>query len=209
MHLADRILLLPPAVALLLVFALPALEASAFVGFVIPGEIGVLLGGVLANQGRLPLWAVLVAGIFGAIIGDSVGYWVGQRWGEALLTKVPNRILKQEHLTRAEASIRHNGGKAVFVGRFTAALRVLVPGLSGMSHVPYRTFAAWNVAGGALWAGGFVILGYVAGSQYQRVAHNAALFGFGLLLLVGAVLVVKKLRKRDQPAEPDREPTHV
>ena len=56
-HFADRILLLPPAVALLLVFALPALEASAFVGFIVPGEIGVILGGVLANQHKLPLWA--------------------------------------------------------------------------------------------------------------------------------------------------------
>jgi membrane-associated protein len=208
-HLADRTLLLPPALALLLVFALPALEASAFVGFIIPGEIGVLLGGVLANQGKLPVWAVLVAGIAGAIIGDSVGYWVGKRWGESLLSKIPNRILKQEHLTRAEDSIRRNGGKAVFVGRFTAALRVLVPGLSGMSRVPYRTFAAWNVAGGALWAGGFVLLGYAAGSQYQRVAHNATLFGIGLLVLIVAFVVVKKIRGRHQPAEPQREPTHA
>lgn len=209
MHLADRILLLPPAVALLLVFILPALEASAFVGFLIPGEIGVLLGGVLANQGKLPLWAVLVAGIAGAIIGDSVGYWVGKRWGESLLSKIPNRILKQKHVTRAEESIRRNGGKAVFVGRFTAALRVLIPGLSGMSHVPYRTFAAWNVAGGALWAGGFVILGYLAGSQYQRVAHNATFFGIGLLVLVAAFFIVKKVRGRHGQPEPSEEPTHV
>lgn len=55
-HLAERILTVPPALALLLVFALPALEASAFVGFIIPGEIGVILGGVLANQHKLPLW---------------------------------------------------------------------------------------------------------------------------------------------------------
>src|SRR3954469_21313132 len=127
-HLADKILLLPPALALLLVFALPALEASAFVGFLVPGEIGVLLGGVLANQHKLPLWAVLVCGVAGAIIGDSVGYSVGKRYGEALLSKIPNRILKDESLHKAEESIRHNGGKAVFVGRFTTALRVLVPG---------------------------------------------------------------------------------
>ena len=205
MHLADRILQLPPALALLLVFLLPALEASAFVGFLIPGEIGVLLGGVLANQGKLPLWAVLVAGIVGAILGDSVGYAVGKRYGETLLRKLPNRLLKEEHLHRAEDSIRRNGGRAVFVGRFTAALRVLVPGLSGMSGVPYRTFAAWNVAGGAVWASAFVLLGYLAGSQYQRVAHNATLFGVGLLALVAAVVVVKVLRSRHPTQEPERE----
>jgi len=195
-HLADRILQLPPAVALLLVFALPALEASAFVGFVIPGEIGVLLGGVLANQHKLPLWAALVAGIAGAVIGDSVGYEVGKRYGERLLNKIPNRVLKPEHLDKAEDSIRRQGGRAVFVGRFTTALRVLVPGLSGMSRLPYRTFLAWNLAGGVLWATAFVLLGYVAGSQYQRVAHNASLFGVGLLVLIATVIIVKRVRAK-------------
>lgn len=195
-HLADRILQLPPAVALLLVFALPGLEASAFVGIVIPGEIGVLLGGVLANQHKLPLWAALVAGIAGAVIGDSVGYEVGKRYGERLLNKIPNRVLKPEHLDKAEDSIRRQGGRAVFVGRFTTALRVLVPGLSGMSRLPYRTFLAWNLAGGVLWATAFVLLGYVAGSQYQRVAHNASLFGVGLLVLIATVIIVKRVRAK-------------
>lgn len=207
-HIADRILTLPPPLALLLVFALPALEASAFIGFVVPGEIGVLLGGVLANQGKLPLWAVLVAGIAGAIIGDSVGYAVGKKYGRALLSKIPNRILKQEHLDRAQDTIHRNGGKAVFVGRFTAALRVLIPGLSGMSRVPYRTFAAWNIAGGAIWAAGFVLLGYAAGSQYQRVAHNATLLGVGLLLALILLVVVKKMRARHATNQPSRKPVN-
>ena len=195
-HLAEQLLLLPPLLALLLVFLLPALEASAFVGFVVPGEIGVLLGGVLANQHKVSLWQVLVAGIAGAIIGDSIGYEVGKRYGETLLGKIPNRILKPEHLQRAEESVRRNGGKAVFIGRFTAALRVLIPGLSGMSRIPYRTFLAWNAAGGALWAGGFVLLGYAAGSQYQTVAHNASLFGIALLVLVAVFIGVKVARSK-------------
>ena len=195
-HLADSILRMPPALALLLVFALPALEASAFVGFVVPGEIGVLLGGVLANQHKLPLWAALVAGISGAIIGDSIGYEVGKRYGERLLDKIPNRILKPEHVEKAEESVRRNRGKAVFIGRFTTALRVLVPGLSGMSRIPYGTFLAWNALGGLLWGGGFVLLGYAAGSQYKRVAHNATWFGLALLALVIAVVVTRIVRKR-------------
>src|SRR4051812_950952 len=124
-HLLAGILTLPAPLALLLVFLLPALEASAFVGVILPGEIGVILGGVLANQHKLALAAVLVAGIAGAVIGDSVGYWVGQRYGESLLSRIPNRILKPEHIGRAEETIRHFGGKAVFLGRFTAALRAL------------------------------------------------------------------------------------
>ncbi len=194
--LADKILTLPPALALLLVFALPALEASAFVGFVIPGEIGVILGGVLANQHKLPLWAALAAGIAGAIIGDSIGYEVGRRYGNRLLRKLPNRIMKPEHIDKAEQAVKRNGGKAVFLGRFTAALRVLVPGMSGMSGIPYGSFLAWNAAGGLIWATAFVLLGYAAGSQYERVAHNGTLAGLILLAIIAVVVAVKVVRSR-------------
>jgi len=202
-HVADRILTLPPALALLLGFLLPALEASAFVGFIIPGEIGVILGGVLANQHKLALWAALVAGIAGAVIGDSVGYEVGRRYGDRLLEKIPNRLLKQKHIDRTKDLVARNGGRAVFIGRFTTALRVLVPGFSGMARIAYLKFLAYNSAGGILWASGFVLLGYAAGSQYQRVAHNATLFGLGLLALIIIVLVAKKIRDRHHQAPAD------
>ena len=81
----DAILHLHGWAALAIVFALPALEASAFVGFVFPGEIAVLLGGVLAYQGRISLGAALAAAILGAVLGDSAGYLIGRRWGRAIL----------------------------------------------------------------------------------------------------------------------------
>jgi membrane-associated protein len=81
----DRILSLPGWLVLALVFAFPALEASAFVGFVFPGEIAVILGGVAASRGTVPLWAVIAAAVSGAIIGDSTGYLIGRRWGTHLL----------------------------------------------------------------------------------------------------------------------------
>src|SRR5881397_1781930 len=108
-HLLEGILRLPPLLALSLVFLLPALEASAFIGVILPGEVGVILGGVLANQHKVALAAVLIAGIAGAIIGDSVGYLVGRRYGETVMSKIPNRVLKPEHVSRAEESIRHFG----------------------------------------------------------------------------------------------------
>ena len=195
-HLLEGILHLPPYLALALVFLLPALEASAFVGVVIPGEIGVVLGGVLANQGKLPLAAVLVAGIAGAVIGDSVGYAVGERWGAALLDRLPHRLVRPEHVRRTEQTIERLGGKAVFVGRFTAALRALVPGIAGMSGMTYRTFLPWNVLGGACWATAFALLGYLAGSQYQRVERYANEAGIALLVAIVAFFVVRHLRER-------------
>src|SRR5207237_6499746 len=82
-----------------------------------------------------------------------------------------------KHLESAQAYVRRRRGSAVFFGRFTAALRVLVPGLAGMSEVHYPTFLAFNVAGGVLWGTAFAVLGYLAAESYQRVAKIATRVG--------------------------------
>jgi membrane protein DedA with SNARE-associated domain len=197
----DRILSLPAWLVIGLVFALPALEASAFLGFVFPGEIAVILGGVVASQGRVPLWAAIAAAISGAIIGDSIGYVIGRRWGDHLLHGTIGRlpIIREDldkHLDAARAYVRRRKGRAVFFGRFTAALRVLVPGLAGMSGVHYPSFLAYNAAGGVLWGTGFAVLGYLAGASYKHVEKIAGRLGLVLLALVLVGLVASRLLRR-------------
>lgn len=199
-RIGDLILHLHGWVALLVVFAVPALESSAFLGFLFPGEVAVLLGGVLAFQHKVPLAGALGAAIAGAVIGDSIGFEVGKRWGRQILHGTVGRVVKKDHLDRAERYLAERGGKAVFLGRFTAALRVLIPGMAGMSGMPYRTFVAYNVAGGTLWAGGFVVLGYVAGNGYKRFERAAKQASLLLLLLivviVGVVIAVRFVMHR-------------
>ncbi len=204
----EWILSLNGAFALAIVFLVPALEASAFLGFLFPGEIAVLLGGVLAFHGRVPLAAVIVAAVAGAIIGDSIGYFVGRRWGHQLLrgmgAHVPfvgRRI--DEHLASARAYLKRRGGAAVFFGRFVGALRVMIPGLAGMAEIPYSRFALYNIAGGAIWGTGFVLLGYFAGAAWHRVASDASRVGLGLLVVVLLGLVLTRVvRSVRQGAEP-------
>src|SRR5207245_5459964 len=76
------------------------------------------------------------------------------------------------------------GGKAVCLGRFTAALRVMIPGLAGMARMRYRMFLLYSVAGGAAWATGMVLLGYLAGASWQKAAHWASRIGLALLALI-------------------------
>jgi membrane protein DedA with SNARE-associated domain/membrane-associated phospholipid phosphatase len=197
-RITDWILSLHGWVALAIVFLGPALEASAFLGFVFPGEIAVILGGVLAFNGRIALPAVVAAAVVGAIVGDTIGYFVGRRWGRQILRGVGRRVpfLRHridEHLESAQAYLRRRGGAAVFFGRFTAALRVMVPGLAGMAEVPYGQFLFYNAAGGLLWGTGFVLLGYFAGAAWKRVAADASWVGLTLLALVFVGLIVGRV----------------
>ena len=95
-----------------LVFALPALESSAFLGFLFPGELAVILGGVLASQGRISLGAAIAAAVLGAVVGDSVGYLIGRRWGRRLLHGTLGRLpvirdRLDRHLDTAQAAFKY------------------------------------------------------------------------------------------------------
>ena len=185
---AGVVLHLTGPVVLIADFTLPALEASTLLGIVVPGEFALVLGGVLAHQGRVSLLAAIAAGAAGAVAGDSIGYAVGRRFGDRLLDRLPRRLRGRRHLERAMALARRHGGRAVFVGRFTTGVRALVPGLAGLAQVPYRTFVAFNAAGGLLWATGSVLLGFAAGQAYraaERIAGQAGLIVFGAIV-VGA-----------------------
>jgi membrane protein DedA with SNARE-associated domain len=207
---AEWILSLGGWIALTVVFLVPALEASMFLGFVFPGEIAVLLGGVLASDGRAPLTGVIVAAIAGAVIGDMVGYFVGRRWGHQILRAVGRRLpflrhRVDDHLERARSLLQRRGGTAVFLGRFTAALRVMVPGLAGMAELPYPTFALFNVAGGIVWATGVVLIGYFAGAAWEHAAHEVTWAGAAVLAAVVLWLVCSKLvRDRQERAASQR-----
>ncbi len=192
----DRLLHLPTALVLGLVFLVPALESSMFVGIVFPGEIVVLLGGVLASQHHVSLLAVIAFGSLGAIVGDSVGYEVGRRYGDPLLARMPKRLVRPEHVARTKELLRRRGGAAVFIGRFTAALRVLVPGLAGVSGLGYRSFLAYNVAGAVAWATETAVVGYLAGASYKAAEHRLSLIGFGVLGVIVAGFAVAWLRRR-------------
>lgn len=201
----DWLLELPPWLVLLMAFLFPALEASVFVGVVIPGEIAVLVAGVTASGGRLELWEVIVAAIAGAIIGDFIGFEVGRRWGAVLLAKLPERLIKPHHVERGRHELRKRGAIAVLVGRWTAALRALMPGLAGMSDVRFRTFAIANAIGGAIWVAVVAGLGFAAGTSYERIEKilgNTSWVITGVVVLAVVLLVVQHRMRRRRAVDP-------
>ena len=189
---------LPPALVYVVVALLVFGEAALFVGFVLPGETTVLVAGVIASQGSVNVVVLCVLVVIAAIIGDSVGYLVGREYGPRLL-KLRILAKHQEELDKALAGLQRRGATYVFLGRFTAFLRAVMPGLAGMSRLHYRRFLVANALGGLVWGVGFTLLGYAGGTQLSRIEKFAGYFSSGLLVLlvlavVGAVVVRRKRR---------------
>jgi membrane-associated protein len=202
-HLVDALMALPPSVILIAAFLFPAAEASVFVGLVVPGETAVIVAGVLAHSGRLPLWAVIVAAMAGAIVGDQIGYRVGRRFGVRILERMPPWLYRRGRPDRALSFVRSRGLLAVVLGRWTASLRALVPGVAGMSGLGQRRFTAANIAGGTIWAVVCSLIGFLAGAGFRAVEQKLHI-GAGIVLgtVILALLVttvIHRIRARRLP----------
>ncbi len=167
-----------------------ALECSAFLGLLVPGESLVLVGGFLASRGLLELGDLIVVVTLGAVIGDSIGYELGRRLGRPWLLHYGRWVgLQPTHLERADDFFLRHGGKTVFIGRFIGFLRVLAPFVAGSSRMRYGVFLIYNVLGGILWSCAFVLLGYVLGEGWRTAEHWAgrasAILGVVVLFVIG------------------------
>jgi membrane protein DedA with SNARE-associated domain len=180
-----------------IVFAATALEASAFVGLLVPGETTLLLAGFLVQRGDMDLWPTMAAAAAGAIIGDSIGYEIGRHLGDRLLASRAGRWIGTERVERGRDFLQRHGPSAIFTGRFIGVLRAIVPALAGDARVPYGRFLFWNALGGIAWAPGMVLLGGAVGASYDVVGQWMGRVGLGLVA-VGAIawFVWKRLKKR-------------
>jgi membrane-associated protein len=187
----EIFLSIPAPLAVAAVFLVTAGETAIFLGLVLPGELAVILGGVLASQKRVPLVAVLIAGVMGPVIGDSIGYFLGRRYGRRFLSG-----RRRKRWAKARAWLARWEAFAVFLGRFTAFLRSIIPAAAGAARLPYGRFLPWNVAAGVLWGVGSVLLGYFAGLNYETLARRAGLLSLALFALLLSAAIVSLFRRR-------------
>jgi membrane-associated protein len=169
----------------LLIVAATMLESSAFVGVVVPGDIILAIGGVYAARGDLSLPWVIVLGALGTMAGESIGFWLGHRYGEALLRRLPFADRAQDKIDRAREAFARNDSKVLLVGRFASGLRVIVPFTAGMSQTTsYRRFMAFVIPTAIVWAVGVSLLGYLLGENVGLIDTILSRFGWGMLALV-------------------------
>lgn len=178
-------------------------EAAVLLGFVIPGETAAVVGGALSSfhDANLILMGAVIVGC--AIAGDSTGYEVGKYLGPWFFERRPLKDNIGVH--KATQMIARYGGPAVFLGRWVALARALVPGITGMSGMRYFTFLAYNASGGIVWGTTFVLLGYALGKSFESVLSAA---GTASYILVGVVValavayfVYRRLRERRERHE--------
>jgi membrane-associated protein len=198
----DHLLNLNPGWVYVIVTTVVFAEDALFVGFVLPGETAAVLGGVIASRGHAQLAVVIVLVVAAAIAGDTVGYELGRHLGTRVLRA---RIFdkRRKSLEDAETFLRRRGASAVFLGRFVAFFRAVMPALAGTSSMSYRRFLAFNAAGGLVWGIGFVMLGYAAGDSYKTVERSVG--GVAVVVVLSVVLPALVFRfiqwRRKAPTE--------
>jgi membrane-associated protein len=166
---------------ILIIFA----ESGLLIGFFLPGDSLLFTAGLFASQGKLNLAVILVGCFLAAVIGDQVGYAFGKRVGPTIFQRPNSRLFKQEHVERANTFFEEHGPKTILMARFVPVVRTFAPILAGVGTMRYRTFLAYNVIGGLLWAIGVTMLGYVLGNEIG--ADNIDKY---LLPIIGVVIVL-------------------
>lgn len=151
------------------VFTIVFLESGLLIGFFFPGDSLLFTAGFLASQGFFDI-KILIAGCFiFAVLGDSIGYYIGKKLGPKIFTKDNSILFHKKHLERANNFYDKHGGKTIILARFIPVIRAFAPVVAGAGKMNYKRFVAFNLVGGVLWAIGVTLAGYYLGSLIPNV----------------------------------------
>ncbi len=146
--------------AIVVLNAIVFTETGLLVGFLLPGDSLLVVAGFVASQSGWSLPILIGTLCVSAIVGDSVGYWIGAKSGPRIFSRPDGRIFRQSYLQSAQDFYDRHGGKTVILARFVPIVRTFAPVVAGAGKMNYRTFLAYNVVGGVLWVTTMVLFGY-------------------------------------------------
>jgi membrane protein DedA with SNARE-associated domain len=173
-----------------LVSILAYLEAAAFIGLLVPGELTVVLGGAVARAGDISVGRLFFLVWFAAAAGDTTGYLLGRRLGRGFLVHYGPRFrITPKIVARVEEIFNAHGGQAIILGRFVGIARAVTPFLAGTSHIPLRRFLAFDIPGAGAWAATFLAVGYLVAESADRAASLSHTIG----LAIGTAAVIAAL----------------
>jgi membrane-associated protein len=175
-------------------------ESGLLIGFFLPGDTLLFSAGLLASQGVLPIEWLILAIIAAAIIGDNVGYTIGQKTGKHIFKREDGVFFHKDNIIRAQEFYNKHGGKTITLARFVPVVRTFAPLVAGIGHMDRRKFMAYNVVGAVLWGAGVTLAGYWLGSRLPWLEHYIeavliAVIVVSLAASFGHVLKDPKTRK--------------
>jgi membrane-associated protein len=174
-------------------------ETGLMIGFFLPGDSLLFTAGAIASQGYFSIWTVNLLLMGAAVLGDTVGYWIGRRAGPALFNKPRSRFFNPVHLRRAHDFYEKHGGQTIVIARFMPIIRTFAPVVAGMGRMNYPRFVSFNVFGGILWVALMTFSGYFLGRipWIERHFEMVVVFVVVLSILPGIIAFTReKWRKK-------------
>ena len=180
-------------------YLLPAIIGLESMGIPSPGETALVAAAVLASQGKLQIWLVILIGVCSAILGDNIGYLLGRRYGRSVFT-APGPFMhhRVNAIRSGDKFFRRHGAKAVFVGRWIALVRFATAWLAGINRMPFKQFFFWNALGAITWGIAYGLVGYFGGKAAAHVLAEAGLIGLVVMAAMfgGAWLLIRRRERR-------------
>lgn len=190
----------------LILFLIILFETGLVIFPFLPGDSLLFVGGAAAASGILDLWVLILVIVLGAIIGDTINYWIGHYVGVRIFLERFPMLVKKEYIDRTYDFYERYGGATIFVARFVPFVRTFAPFLAGVGTMHYRRFLFYNVVGALCWTISLVLAGYFFGT-ISVVKENMSLLIIGVILLTGGTLVYIAsllirgwLERRNRPA---------
>lgn len=173
-----------------ILFIIIFLETGLVITPFLPGDSLLFVGGAAAASGILDLWTLILVIIVGAVLGDTLNYWIGNRIGLRFFCERYPDIVKQEYIDRTNGFFEKYGGATIFVARFVPMVRTFAPCLAGIGTMQYRRFLIWNLLGAIAWSFSLVLAGYYLGT-FTVVKENMSLLMIGVILLsLGTIIFI-------------------
>jgi membrane-associated protein len=171
-------------------------ETGLMIGFFLPGDSLLVTAGIFAAAGHLNVYSMTILVSLCAVVGDQLGYFIGQKTGPALFTKEDSLLFKRSHVLRAQAFYEKYGAKTIVIARFVPVVRTFAPVVAGVGQMHYRRFVTYNVFGGILWVVSMVLTGYVVGTAVPNINEHIHSVIAAVIFLSILPAIIEVLRAR-------------
>lgn len=169
-------------------------ETGLFFGFFFPGDSLLFTAGILASQGIFNIYFLIIFCIIAAILGDSIGYWSGKRYGRKLFERDAGFFFKKQRIYDAEKFYEKYGKYTIIIARFVPIIRTFAPIVAGIGNMHYRTFISYNIAGGIIWVFSVTIIGYIFGGMITNPDTYIIPIA-GLIIFISFIPIIIKIIK--------------